>query len=103
MRARSRWTATSHPRAQREPHVDAETPVPGAFALARSAHQSRPLAHADEAEPAAGGAVNGGEADPVVAHVQVEPILVAAQRDIHPLGPRMLAGVGERFLEDAEG
>src|SRR5262245_62236522 len=102
MRARSRGAFTSGSRTQRKPHVDAQTLVPGALDLARPAYQSRPLAHADEAKSTAG-SPDAVEADPVVAHVEVEPIPVSAQRDVHSLGPGVLAGVGERFLEDAEG
>src|SRR5262245_48639480 len=100
-RTRARDDGTSATGAQGEPHVDAQAPVSGTLDHARAAYQPRALAHADEAEAAPFGSL-AVEPDAVVAHLEMEPVLLASQLDVDAPRPRVLADIRERLLEDPE-
>src|SRR5262245_52949638 len=98
-RTRARADATSATSSQRELHVDAQAPVSGTLDRARASHQACALTHADEAE-AAPLRFLALEPDAVVAHLEMEPVLLASQLEVAAPRPRVLADIGKRFLGD---
>ena len=89
---------------ERQRHADRRAAAVHALDAAGAAEQPRALPHPGEAEPAplAGVVALARETDAVVAHLQMQPALAAAQLDRDVAAVPMACGVDEALLEDAE-
>ena len=106
MRARVPSRPESAAPLQGNPRVDFRAPARHGVPLDAASRQRRALLHPEQPQALAGGGAAARhrhvEARPVVDHAHVQRIAKHVQLDDDVPGARVLAGVVERFLRDAE-
>src|SRR5262245_630616 len=106
---RTRWSSASRMRGrltacllQWNPGPDHRATAGTALDLDLAAEQHNPLAHADMAEARPVAIAGGVEANPIIAHGELQPAVHALKPDLGLAGPGVAGDVAQAFLCDAK-